>query len=180
MNTKLNAGTKLTASIYSSDIKNAIDWEYNGITQYFNIDSEKRRGLDLNLTHTFSPHWNASAGYSYAQILVKTDGATDYSNYLSNSAPNGYHASVQYTQNKWDASLNLKAATNRSLEDFTTTSYMTLDMVINYQMNPSTRLYAKGYNLTNQAYELTANVFYGPGSYPMPGRNFFVGVEHRM
>jgi vitamin B12 transporter len=179
MNTKLKDGTKLQASIYSSQLKNALDWKWNGITQYFNVDREKRQGLDLNLTHTLSPQWDLSAGYSYSHIKRKTDDATSYTNDINNSQPNGYHLGVQYNQDKWNADLTLRAATGRSLEGYTSQSYVTLDMVVNYQLNSSTRLYAKGYNLTNEAYEL-AHAWYAPGSYPMPGRNFYVGVEHRM
>lgn len=179
MNTKLKSGTKLQASLYSSELKNAIDWKWDGITQYFNVDREKRQGLDLNVNHTLSPQWTLSAGYSYSQIKRKTDNATSYTNDINNSQPNGYHLGVQYNQDKWNSDLTVRSATGRSLQGYTSQSYVTLDLVVNYQLNSSTRLYAKGYNLTNEAYEL-AHVWYDPGSYPMPGRNFYVGVEHRM
>jgi vitamin B12 transporter len=179
MNTKFKGGTKLQASLYSSRLKNAIDWKWDGITQYFNVDREKRQGLDLNVTHTLSPHWDLAAGYSYSQIKRKEDSAASYTDDINNSQPNGYHLGVQYNQDKWDADLTLRSGTGRSLQGYTSQSYVTLDLVVNYQLNSSTRLYAKGYNLTNKAYEL-AHYWYDPGSYPMPGRNFFVGIEHRM
>ncbi|MCC5463905.1 TonB-dependent receptor plug domain-containing protein [Pelosinus baikalensis] len=179
MNTKFKGGTKLQASLYSSQLKNALDWRWDGITQYFNVDREKRQGLDLNFTHKLSPQWDLSAGYAYTKIKRKTDGASSYTNDINNSQPNGYHLGVQYNQDKWNADLTMRSATGRSLEGYTSKSYLTLDMVVNYQLNSSTRIYAKGYNLTNEAYEL-AHVWYDAGSYPMPGRSFYVGVEHRM
>jgi len=186
LNTKLKDGTKLQASIYSSRLKNALEWE-NGYTSgsayipgyYYNISNEKRQGLDLNLTRQLSPQWNVGVGYAYANIEIK-DGTTsaDYVPYTSNTQPNGYRLNVQYEQAKWDAGLTLRSATGRSLEKFTSKSYVTLDMIASYKITTNTRVYLKGYNLTNEAYELSAS-YYG-GTYPMPGRHFYLGIEHRM
>lgn len=181
MNTELAKGTKLQASAFSSRINDAIDWKYTTITQYFNVDHEKRHGLDLNLTRQLSPQWNVGFGYTYVKTEIKDGGSTNYVADTRNSQPNGYRMNVQYDQDKWDASLTLRSAAGRSLDQFTSKSYVTLDMIANYKINPDTHVYLKGYNLTNAAYELSSsNGYGGPGTYPMPGRNFYLGVEHRM
>jgi vitamin B12 transporter len=180
MNTQLSDGTKLKASIYKSILEDPLYWSWNGsFTKYENYEHEKRKGLDLSLSRTLSPQWSISAGYSYAQIITKKTGATEFTNDVNNTQPNGYRLGVQYTQDKWDAGLTLRSATGRSLQGFTSQSYLTLDMIVNYQLNSDTRLYVKGYNLTNEAYELS-HYWGAAGSSPMPGRNFYVGVEHRM
>lgn len=180
MNTKLGDGTNLQASIYKSNLKNPLYWVWNGaFTKYYNYESEKRQGLDLVLSRTLSPQWSVSAGYSYTQVIVKKPTDPDSHLDINNTQPNGYNLGVQYTQDKWNAGLTLRSATGRSLQGYTSSSYVTLDMVANYQMTPNTRLYVKGYNLTNEAYELS-HYWGGVGSSPMPGRNFYLGIEHRM
>ena len=183
VNTELGDGTKLQASVYSSHLKNAIQWKSFWPAPdpgyYENVDREKRQGLDISLSKALSPQWDVTAGYSYAQIKT-TAYSSNYQDDPKNSQPNGYHLGFNYNQDKWDAGLTLRAATNRSLEKFTSKSYLTMDLAVNYQLNPTTRIYANAYNLTNESYELIGNIWYTPGSYPMPGRNFFVGVEHRM
>ncbi|WP_378951028.1 TonB-dependent receptor plug domain-containing protein [Pelosinus sp. sgz500959] len=186
INTEIKDGTKVQASVFSSRVKDAIDYMYPANSRGFayNIANQKRQGFDLNLSHQFSSQWSASAGYSYVQIKNMGAGATDYSLDLSNSQPNGYHLGVQYDQDKWNAGLTLRAASGRSLQQFTSSSYITLDMVANYKINSDTRIYLKGYNLTNRAYELkslsTFNAYLTPGAYPMAARSFYMGVEHRM
>lgn len=183
VNTELGDGTKLQASVYSSRLKNAIQWKSlwpsTDPGYYENVDREKRQGLDISLTKTLSPQWGVTAGYSYAKIKT-TANSTGYYDDPKNSQPNGYHLGFNYNQDKWDAGLTLRAATNRSLEKFTSESYLTMDLAVNYQINPTTRIYANAYNLTDESYELIGNVWYEPGSYPMAGRSFFVGIEHRM
>ncbi|AIF49906.1 TonB-dependent receptor [Pelosinus sp. UFO1] len=185
VNTKLGDGTKLQASIYSSRLKNALEWKgfwpLPDPGYYYNVSNEKRQGLDLNLTRQLSPQWNVGVGYTYSKTEIKDSTSTDFVNYDRNSQPNGYRLNVQYDQDKWDASLTLRSATGRSLKEYTSKSYVTLDLIANYKITPETRVYLKGYNLTNRAYELSSSNGYGdPGTYPMPGRNFYLGVEHRM
>lgn len=189
INTKLSDGTKLQASIYSSRLENALEWKSRWSPDpalslpgyYYNVANEKRQGLDLNLTRELSPQWTIGLGYTYAKTEIKDSASTSYESDTRNSQPNGYRLSVQYAQDKWDAGLTLRSATGRSLEEYTSRSYVTLDMIANYKINPDTRIYFKGYNLTNEAYELSpTNGFGSPGTYPMPARNFYLGIEHRM
>lgn len=185
LNTQLTSGTKVQASVFSSRVTDAIDYDYiTGPRGFaYNIANQKRKGFDLTLAHQFSSQWSTSAGYSYVKIENKGAGATTYSNDLSNSQPNGYHLGVQYDQDKWNATLTMRAASGRSRAQFTDSSYMVFDVAANYKMNPDTRIYLKGYNLTNKAYELKSLSTFGgltPGAYPMAARSFYIGIEQRL
>jgi vitamin B12 transporter len=183
MDTKLDKKTTLQASIYQSKLKNAIEWEYldpvNYIGWWNNVDHEKRQGLELNVKRKLSDRWNVNAGYSYSKVK-KQSGTDDYALDLNNSRPNGYSLGVQYNQAKWDAGLTMLAASGRSTQAYTSNSYLTLDMNIRYQATTDTQVYFKGYNLTNEGYELIGNYGGTTGVYPMPGRSFVIGVEQRI
>lgn len=177
MNTELADGTKLQASVYRSEIKNAIYWDW--VDRYGNLDNETRRGLDISLTKKLSPQWNVSGGYSYAKIESTTT-MVKYSPAVRNSQPNGYRLNVEYDQDRWNTNLTLRRATGRDLTKFTSKAFTTLDMIVNYKFNADTRAYVKGYNLTNEAYETIGALWGNAGEYPMPSRSFYVGVEHKM
>ena len=190
LNTELAKGTKLQTSLYHSEIKNAIDWDWKDwdgtgtfYTKYVNVDNQKRDGLDITLSRRLSPQWNVSAGYSYVKIQNQSNTETSYSEDPRNSQPNGYRLNVEYDQDKFNAGLTLRSVTGRDLSRFTGKSYLTLDMVMNYKLTPDTRVYVKGYNLTNEAYETTGS-YWGtpptPGQFPMAARSFYVGLEHKM
>lgn len=185
LNTELHDGTKLQASAYHSKVKDALDWfwkDWNGggneFTKYVNIDDEERNGLEITLAKQLSPQWNVSGGYSY--VKIKSTGAKDQTVANRNSQPNGYRLNVEYDQDKWNSNLTLRRVTGRDLDTFTSKSFTTLDMIVNYKLTTDTRVYLKGYNLTNEAYESVGAVWGNAGEYPMPSRSFYVGVEHKM
>lgn len=177
MNTKLTDGTKIQASIYRSEIKDSIYWDW--VDRYQNLDDETRRGLDISLSKNLSTQWNVSGGYSYTKIESSTSQAK-YSPAIRNSQPNGYRLNIEYDQDKWNSNLTLRRVTGRNLTKFTSKSFTTLDMIVNYKINADTRAYVKGYNLTNEAYETIGAMWGDAGEYPMPARSFYVGVEHKM
>lgn len=184
MDTKLDNKTSLQASIYQSKLKDAIDWDYvdpiNYIGWWVNVNHEKRQGLELNVKRKLSDHWNVNAGYSYSKV-EKQNGTDNYELDLSTSRPNAYSLGVQYNQDKWDAGLTMLAASGRSTKAYTSDSYLTLDMNLRYQATNDTQVYLKGYNLTNKGYELVSGYsYYSTGVYPMAGRSFVMGVEHRI
>ncbi|WP_371379131.1 TonB-dependent receptor plug domain-containing protein [Sporomusa aerivorans] len=178
-NSKLAADTSLQASVYSSKLKNAIAWDQITSTQgmYVNVNREKRRGLDLQLTKRLSDQWSVNTGYSYARIEKKSSSGDDYAADLLNSRPNGYTFGVKYFQDKWDGGVTLLAASGRSTKAYTDNSFMTVDAILNYQADKNTRLYFKGLNLTNEAYELISYSAVTAGKYPIPGRSFILGIE---
>lgn len=188
LNTELSEGTKLQASVYRSQIKDAIDWAWkdwdgtgNAYTKYTNVENQKREGLDISLTRQISPQWNVSGGYSFVKIQNKSNTDSAYSADPRNSQPNGYRLNLEYTQDKWNSNLTARSASGRDLTKFTKKSYTTLDLAVNYQMNASTRAFLKGYNLTNAAYETTGSIWESTtGEFPMPARSLYFGLEHKM
>ena len=181
-NSQLTPNTLLEGSVYTSKVNDAIEWESysapDGIRgMYKNIAEEKRRGMELTLSHVLSDQWKVRAGYSYSKIETKDKGSS-FANWEENNRPNGYLLGLSYTQDKWDGDLTLERVTGCSENYFTGSDYTTLDLGINYRPDEDTKLYLKGYNLTDEAYE----VFPTPrtkkdAAYPMPGRYFVFGVE---
>lgn len=188
INSELGNGVNLQASAYHSQIKDTIDWawkDWDGTgsgteyTKYINIDDEERTGFDIDLSKQLSPQWNVSGGYSY--VKIESTSARDATVANRNSQPNGYRLNIEYDQDKWNSTLTVRRVTGRDLARFTSKSYTTLDMMVNYKINTDTRVYLKGYNLTNEAYETIGGYWQSaPGEYPMPSRSFYVGVEHKM
>lgn len=187
INTKLAEKTDLQASVFTSRITDAITFQNLGtatypIYQYANLSEQKRRGLDLTLKHKLSSQWQMTAGYSYVKVEEKEQGSNRYQNDVNNSQPNGYRLGIQYGQDKWNADLNLRGATGRSVAAFSAAHYWVVDLGVNYKMTPDTKVYCKVNNLTNQAYELrgaykTSTIM---GAYPMAARQFIFGIDHRM
>ena len=103
-----------------------------------------------------------------------TDGATK---------PNVYRAGVRYKNAKWIADLTLRAGTGQDTTRYTSSSYATLDLGAQYKINKNIKLFAQLNNLNNAAYEEMANSYNTWTNsincyYPMPSRNFVVGMEY--
>ena len=186
LNSELSKDTYLEASVYTSKVSDAIDWrpssatDGSGRTEYFNINKEKRRGLELNLSHVLSPQWKLRAGYSYSKVEADEGKGKGFTDYEKNNRPNGYMLGVSYTQDKWDGDLLLNRVTGRSTREFSDSAYTTLDLGLNYHATKDTTFYLKGYNLTNEAYEIEANFdskWHPYSGHAMPSRYFVFGVE---
>lgn len=180
VNTRLSWGTQLQSSVFSSRLKDAIGYEYGSITRAVNIDRQKKVGADLTLSHQLTPDWKISGGYSYLRIENKDGDAADYSKDLTNNQPHGYHLKLQYDQMNWDAGLTMRGASGRNLENFTSADYLTVDMTVNYHLDAKTRIFLKGYNLTNEAYEVRGSGGLTAGAHPMPGRSIYLGLGIRL
>lgn len=180
---KLDHKTTLQSSIYRSELEDAIVWK-SGVVgnqgMWMNVNREKRQGMEINLQRQLSEQWKINVGYSYSKI-EKQQGETD--SYILdplNSRPNGYSLGIQYSKDKLDAGITMLSGTGRDTRAYTSDSYFTLDMNIRYRAAKDTQVYLKGYNLTNQAYEVigTSPEYYKvPGKYPMARRSFVIGVE---
>lgn len=179
VDSKINDRLNLSASAYQSRLKNALKWQSNPVAglpgMYVNADREKRNGISLNANYKINEAWRLRAGYEFAKVQTK-NAASSYLTDTTNTRPNGYSLGIDYSKNKWDASLNLRYVTGRSQQQFTDSRYVTLDMNLNYQWTPSTKVYLKGYNLTNEHYESFASTTLG--AYAMPERHFVAGVTH--
>ena len=182
LNTKLPGGTTIQASLFSTYLKNAFHWDYDRATyssQMVNIAEQKRRGLDISVTHPLAEHWDLTAGYAYLRSEEDDKSGSGYQPDIANSNPNAYRLGVLYHNNAWNVNVLLRGATGRSLDAFTSRQYWVTDVAASYQMNPDVKVYAKVYNLTNRAYE-TMYLFDTVGTQPMASRQFVFGVEGRL
>lgn len=168
----------VSGSLYWSKVKNALNWVNGtggGRGYYQNIDTEDRRGLELSTRYRADDHWTLRAAYSYAHI-DSTDAAKGYLS--TNTRPNGYNLGISYTQGKWEADADLNYVTGRSVERFTDSRYLTLDLGVNYHVTKDFKLYLKGMNLTDESYEsigVMPSIWTPMGAYAMPSRHFILG-----
>lgn len=176
VDSKVNDKLSISASLYDSKLKNALNWQWNGITRYYNVDEEKRRGLSLGATYKINDAWRVRTGYDYSRIRINANGR-GFANDARNTRPNGYNVAVTYSKNKWDISNNFTYVTGRS-NLYTSKNYFLWDLNINYQWRPDTKFYIKGYNLTNEHYESSAATNLVRGAYAMPERHFVAGVTY--
>lgn len=177
-NAKLNDKTDISASVFYSDIKDAIDWVWDGgtITQAINVNKEKRRGLELSLNHDFDDNLSAYASYTYVQ--VKQDKGYGFAKDLT-TKPNIYRAGLKYKNADWLFTLNANAVTGQSEKQFVDSSYFTLDLGAQYKINDNAKLFINGYNLTNARYAEFGGLYKnGEAKYPMAGRSFIIGAEY--
>lgn len=177
-NAKLNDKTDISASVFYSDIKDAIDWVWDGkkTTQAINVNKEKRRGLELSLNHDFDDNLSAYASYTYVQ--VKQDKGKGFTKDLT-TKPNIYRAGLKYKNADWLFTLNANAVTGQSEKNFVDSSYFTLDLGAQYKINDNAKLFINGYNLTNARYAEFGGLYKnGEAKYPMAGRSFIIGAEY--
>lgn len=187
---RTSKATTVGATIFQSDIDNAISWQYDASYNYapVNVSNEKRRGMELTIDHKLNDKWSLNASYTYLQIKQKGNSSSDY--IVDGSAkPNLYRAGIQYNCNKWVVNVTARAAsglvdrytnasgyTSRAYGD---SSYFTWDVGAQYQVNKQTKVYAQLNNINNVAYQEYSGLYSnGQARYPMPGRNFLVGVEY--
>ena len=178
-NTKLNEKTSLSANVFYSKITDAIDWDYTSVPNYtlaVNVNKEKRRGLELSLNHDFDDNLSAYASYTYVQ--VKQDKGKGFTKDLT-TKPNIYRAGLKYKNADWLFTLNANAVTRQSEKNFVDSSYFTLDLGAQYNINDNAKLFINGYNLTNARYAEFGGLYKnGEAKYPMAGRSFIIGAEY--
>ncbi len=178
IDSQLTNKLSLSASAFESRLKDALDWQWNpatGKTSYFNVNREKRQGLNLSANYHFNDNWSLNAGYTFMKI--RQQGAVGgYVNDPDNRQPNYYHMNIRWQKNKWSAEMAFIYVTGRSVARYSSNSYLNVDANVNYQVNKNLKAYMKGYNLLNRAYEITPYMIIG--AYPMPGRHVVGGVEY--
>lgn len=174
----------VAVNYYQSKVKNALNWKNDAstgnFTQYYNTDTEHRHGISLSTNYKVNDAWTLRGSFATTSV-DSTDINRDYIN--RNTRPNIYSFGVAYTMNKWSADADLNYVTGLDRDHFSDNRYVTLDMGVNYQINESTKVYLKGYNLTDENYESIGVTpwtgFREIGSYAMPSRHFVGGVNYK-
>lgn len=193
IDSQLNDKLSVSASIFKSDVDNALQWEYKSDisrTVYFNANKEKRKGLNLSANYKVNDAWKVRLSASFLSQQYDTpigeDKGKGMTTFLKNKNPNVYGLDVTYEKNKWLVSNAFRYVTGRSETYYTDSAYFTWDMNVSYKVNESTKVYVQGINLTDEAYEVEPfadSYWQGEqtgyrGAYAMPGRHYVVGVEH--
>lgn len=170
--------SQVGVNAFYSDIKDAISWAAGSDGKYrpYNVNKQKKRGMELNYKYNFDDNWSAFASYAY----IKCED-NDVRNYTYET--NQYKFGVSYTDTKWNVDLYGRGASGLSSLNYADKNYVTMDLSVNYKVQKNWKLYAKGFNITNAAYAeragVTVSSFNGHviDSYPAAGRRFLVGTE---
>jgi len=190
-NTKFSDKTSLSASVYYSDINDAIvdNCDYGGDQKYINAHREKRRGLEISLDHEFNEYVSAYASYSYMQI--KRDTGNGFVR-ESKEKPNTYRAGLKYKNAGWTYNADLTAVSGQKVRTdggwsgYTDSNYFVLDLGAQYKVSENLKIFANVYNLTNTRYQeiggFCGDMWTGTiydATYPMPSRSFIIGAEYK-
>ena len=189
--TKINEKTNLGINYFESNLDDAINWKdvlddagnYIG-SEAENIDNQNKRGMEVSLNHNLNENVSLNASYTY----LKVENKTAYTNGFKrdrNYYPNVYRLGVNYKDGKWDTNVWLRSGsgceTNPDMYNsikYLDNNFVTVDMAITYKANDNFSVYAKAYNLLNEAY--TDYVYATNGTYnnPAQSRRFIIGAEY--
>lgn len=182
--TTINEKTNVNVSYFQSDIEDAIIWDWTSSTAGMfvrNVSEQKKRGMEFSVSHELNDNLDVEASYTY--VRVKNTNINFNNNELTrdaNSIPNTYRLGLRYHDVKWNADLFLRAGSGADSSKYVDSSYVTVDMSVNYKANDAVTIFAKGYNLFNEAYAEHGGRTYDGNSYSYPAqaRRFIAGVEY--
>lgn len=176
--TTINDKTDINISYFQSDLEDAINWKNyaDGVHKAENIDKQKKNGMEISIDHELNDNWDLTASYTYVRVRNNNNnsGFVRDVNYV----PNVYRLGVRYHDLKWNADLTMRAGSGADHASFVDSSYLTMDMAVTYKADANWSIFAKGYNLTNEAYTESAGVYNGSYNYPAEARRFMVGAEY--
>lgn len=193
--TKLNEKTNFGINYFESDLEDAINWEwvrdtatgdYVGFAE--NVDKQKKRGLEVILGHNFNDNVSVNASYTYLRVQDYDNGS-----YVRdrNYYPNVYRLGLNYKDGKWDTNIWLRSGsgcdtTVEAYPDYDLyyakyldNSFVTVDMAVTYKASDDLKIYAKAYNLFNEAYTDYVNATNGSYDSPAQSRRFIIGAEYK-
>lgn len=182
--TTINEKTNVNISYFQSDLKDAIRWaELPGDWKASNVDEQKKRGMELSVSHELNDNFDVEASYTYVRVENKYGNSEFVRD--SNAIPNIYRLGLRYHDVKWNADLFLRAgsgadtvAENWGSKYYADSSFVTVDMAVSYKANDAVTIYAKGYNLFNEAYAEHGGMIGNTYKYPAQARRFIAGVEY--
>lgn len=177
--TTINDKTDINISYFQSNLEDAIHWDSApdfSSSQVKNIEEQKKNGMEISIDHELNDNWDLTASYTYVRVRNNNNnsGFVRDAEYV----PNVYRLGVRYHDLKWNADLTLRAGSGADHASFVDSSYLTMDMAVTYKADANWSIFAKGYNLTNEAYTESAGVYNGSYNYPAEARRFMVGAEY--
>ena len=177
--TTINDKTDINISYFQSNLEDAIHWDSApdfSSSQVKNIEEQKKNGMEISIDHELNDNWDLTASYTYVRVRNNNNnsGFVRDVNYV----PNVYRLGVRYHDLKWNADLTMRAGSGADHASFVDSSYLTMDMAVTYKADANWSIFAKGYNLTNEAYADCGGVDKGSYNYPAQARRFMVGAEY--
>ena len=177
--TTINDKTDINISYFQSNLEDAIHWDSApdfSSSQVKNIEEQKKNGMEISIDHELNDNWDLTASYTYVRVRNNNNnsGFVRDVNYV----PNVYRLGVRYHDLKWNADLTMRAGSGADHASFVDSSYLTMDMAVTYKADANWSIFAKGYNLTNEAYADRGGVYKGSYNYPAQARRFMVGAEY--
>lgn len=177
--TTINDKTDINISYFQSNLEDAIHWDSApdfSSSQVKNIEEQKKNGMEISIDHELNDNWDLTASYTYVRVRNNNNnsGFVRDVKYV----PNVYRLGVRYHDLKWNADLTMRAGSGADHASFVDSSYLTMDMAVTYKADANWSIFAKGYNLTNEAYADCGGVYKGSYNYPAQARRFMVGAEY--
>lgn len=136
------------------------------------MDSEKRRGIELELTHKFSDKFSGYINYAWQQGKIEPKSGAELNDY--NIPEHLLHAGIGYNYKKWNATLDCQYVSERQSPDDVTgeygaeDAYFLVNMAVNYK-------FAKGMTLQLGVNNLFDRHFYS--SEATSGRTYYMGMR---
>lgn len=182
--TIINDRTNINISYFQSDLEDAIDWapedssDVNSKWACDNVDEQKKRGMELSVNHELNDNFDVEASYTYVRVKNNENGAGFVRD--ANAIPNTYRLGLRYHDVKWNADLFLRAGSGAETNQYSyiESSFVTVDMAVSYKATEDLTIFAKGYNLLNEAYAEHGGVTGNTYKYPAQARRFIAGVEY--
>ncbi len=163
---------KTDDKIEGSDIIPGEKFMTKNVKKYVNMDSEKRRGIELELTHKFSDKFSGYINYAWQQGKIEPKSGAELNDY--NIPKHLLHAGIGYNYKKWNATLDCQYVSERQSPDDVTgeygaeDAYFLVNMAVNYK-------FAKGMTLQLGVNNLFDRHFYS--SEATSGRTYYMGMR---
>jgi len=181
--TKLNDKTNFDVSYFESDLKDAISWSNEMPSRVENLNEQKKRGMEISINHELNDSVSFNASYTYLKVENKNGNVSRFER-DSSYYPNTYRLGLRYKDGKWDSNVWLRSGSGCDITGYPVYSkyvdnnFITIDMAVTYKASDNFSIYAKAYNLFNEAY--SDYVYATNGSYhnPAQSRHFIIGAEY--
>lgn len=185
--TKFNDRSNFAFNYFESNLDDAISWDwFQDPMKVENLDKQKKRGMEVSYSHELNDNVSVNASYTYLKVENKTlltKGFERDTNYY----PNVYRVGVNYKDGKWDSNVWLRTGSGFDTNAFDSNgkrkyldnSFITVDMSVTYNASDNLSIYAKAYNLFNEAYTDYVGTLNGSYTNPAQSRRFIIGAEYK-
>ncbi len=188
--TKFNDRTNFAINYFESDLEDAISWKWVGLDQHVeNMKQQEKRGMEISFNHELNDNLSLNASYTYLRVKNLDNGMYERD---KNYYPNVYRLGLNYKDGKWDTNLWLRSGsgcdTNSQAYLFTMSglpesryldnNFVTVDLAVTYKASDDLSIYAKAYNILNEAYTDYVGATNGSYNSPAQSRRFIIGAEN--